>query len=116
MAIIAVNVNKERLKLVIISKPFTLSCFKIIEITPTSVVNIYANKKVAYGKIRPTDLVVLTTDGVHYAVQPEFMADIILKSGSCQEASYNLVQAAKVEVKYPDNMSAMVVHGNPNVN
>lgn len=36
------------LKLVIISKPFTLSCFKIIEITPTSVVNIYANKKVAY--------------------------------------------------------------------
>ena len=46
--IIAVNVNKERLKLVIISKPFTLSCFKIIEITPTSVVNIYANKKVAY--------------------------------------------------------------------
>ena len=69
-----------------------------------------------HGKIRPTDLVVLTTDGVHYAVQPEFMADIILKSGSCQEASYNLVQAAKVEVKYPDNMSAMVVHGNPNVN
>lgn len=39
MAIIAVNVNKERLKLVIISKPFTLSCFKIIEITPTSVVS-----------------------------------------------------------------------------
>ena len=68
-----------------------------------------------HGKIRPTDLVVLTTDGVHYAVQPEFMADIILESGSCQEASYNLVQAAKVEVKYPDNMSAMVVHGNPNV-
>ena len=52
MAIIAVNVNKERLKLVIISKPFTLSCFKIIEITPTSVVNIYANKKVAYWSYR----------------------------------------------------------------
>ena len=48
MAIIAVNVNKERLKLVIIYKPLTLSCFKIIEITHTSVVNIYANKKVAY--------------------------------------------------------------------
>ena len=56
MAIIAVNVNKERLKLVIISKPFTLSCFKIIEITPTSVVNIYANNpehvKVA-GALKP---------------------------------------------------------------
>ena len=67
------------------------------------------------GSIRPTDLVVLTTDGVHYAVQPEFMADIILGSNSCAQASANLIEAAKVQVKYPDNMTAMIIHGNPNV-
>lgn len=71
--------------------------------------------QVDHGKMRPTDLLILTTDGVHYAIQQEFMADIILNSSSCSEAAYNLVQAAKVEVKYPDNMSAMVIHGNPNI-
>lgn len=67
------------------------------------------------GRIKSTDLIVMTTDGVHYAIRDEFMANIVLESDSCQQASYNLVQAAKIEVKYPDNMSAMVIHGNPDV-
>lgn len=67
------------------------------------------------GTIKPKDLLIMTTDGVHYAIRNEFMTNIVLESGSCTEAAHNLVQAAKMEVKYPDNMSAMVIHGNPDV-
>lgn len=51
----------------------------------------------------------MTTDGVHYAIQPQAMAEIILKSQDCEMAAYNLVDAAKNIIKYPDNMSAMVL-------
>lgn len=66
------------------------------------------------GKIRDTDLVILTTDGVHYAVREPFIPELVLAGDNCTAASANLVSAAK-ELKYPDNMSAMVVHGNPDV-
>ena len=64
------------------------------------------------GKIRDSDLLVLTTDGVHYAVRPEAMASIILDSADVMDAAYTLVQAAN-STKINDNVTAMVVHKTP---
>ena len=52
----------------------------------------------------------MSTDGVHYAVQPDAMATIILESKDCMEAAKNLIDASKNIIKYPDNMSAMVIY------
>ena len=61
------------------------------------------------GRIKDSDIILMTTDGVHYAIQPQAMAEIILKSQDCETAAYNLVDAAKNIIKYPDNMSAMLL-------
>ena len=32
------------------------------------------------GRIKDDDIILMTTDGVHYAIQPQAMAEIILKA------------------------------------
>lgn len=61
------------------------------------------------GKIKENDILVLTTDGVHYAIRPEYITNIILESSGPSTASENLVTAAKDVVQYPDNISAIVI-------
>lgn len=61
------------------------------------------------GKIKPNDLFFLSTDGIHYAIQPEAIKKIILESQSPEAAAANLVDAAKNVIKYPDNMSAVII-------
>lgn len=62
------------------------------------------------GKFRQNDMFILTSDGVHYAIRPEYISKIILDStASCEAATYNLIMAARDVSKYPDNMSAMIV-------
>lgn len=62
------------------------------------------------GYFKENDLILMTTDGVHYAIQPNAMANIILNSANCENATANLIDAAKNIVKYPDNMTAMLIH------
>lgn len=63
------------------------------------------------GVMKDKDLILMTTDGVHYALRPDAMAEIILNSPSeGTEATNALIQAARDIVKYPDNMSAMLVY------
>lgn len=59
--------------------------------------------------IKKDDIVLMTTDGIHYAIRSEAMCDIVLQSGSCSDAVCSLIEAAKLE-KYPDNMSAIVAY------
>lgn len=59
--------------------------------------------------IKKDDILLMTTDGIHYAIRPEALCDIVLQSGSCSDAVKSLIEAAKLE-KYPDNMSAIVVY------
>lgn len=66
------------------------------------------------GKIKENDLILLTSDGIHYAIQPNAIAEIVLKSNDCVNASKNLIDAAKNIIKYPDNMSAMIITRNKN--
>ncbi len=61
------------------------------------------------GKIRENDILVLTTDGLHYAVRTEVMAELVLESTSPEEASQTLIAAAK-STGYPDNMSSIVLY------
>lgn len=63
------------------------------------------------GKLQEQDLVLMTTDGIHYALRPDAMSEIILNSPpEGTEATNALVNAAKNIVKYPDNMSAMLIY------
>lgn len=59
--------------------------------------------------IRKDDIILMTTDGIHYAIRPEAMCDIVLQSGSCIDAAESLIKAAKLE-KYADNMSVIVAY------
>ncbi len=62
------------------------------------------------GKIKDRDILLMTTDGIHYAIRQNAITDIVLKSHNCRDAAANLVNAAKNIIKYPDNMSAMLIH------
>lgn len=58
--------------------------------------------------LKERDFVIVTTDGIHYAVRPEALAQIVLESGDCDPAVRNLVDSAKTQ-NYSDNMSAIIL-------
>lgn len=60
------------------------------------------------GKIKTNDFILMTTDGIHYAVRPEPMAQLVMASENCDSAVQALVDAAK-SLKYSDNMSAVLL-------
>ena len=60
------------------------------------------------GSIKEQDFLLLTSDGIHYALRPEVMSDLIMASQNCDDAVDTLIRAA-YSVKYNDNMSAMLV-------
>ena len=68
------------------------------------------SEKASDGKLKENDIVLMSSDGLQYAIQPDAMAAIILESKDCMEASKNLIDASKNIIKYPDNMSAMVIY------
>ena len=59
--------------------------------------------------LKKDDIILMTTDGIHYAIRPEALSDIVLQSGSCADAAKSLIEAAKLE-KYADNMSVIVAY------
>ena len=66
------------------------------------------------GKLRDKDLLVMTTDGVHYAIREEYIARIVLESDDVEAASGNLIAGSRM-MKYPDNSTAMVIRKNGNL-
>ena len=61
------------------------------------------------GKLKEDDIIIMTTDGIHYAIRPEHIMNIVFESQDVVPACNNLINAAKNIIKYPDNMSAIVV-------
>lgn len=61
------------------------------------------------GTLKKGDLLVLTTDGIHYAIRPEYISDIILQSDGWATASKALIEGAKMQ-KMNDNMTAAIVY------
>lgn len=68
---------------------------------------IYVNE----GRIKDNDIILMTSDGVHYAIRPEFITSIVLESENPISAAENLVKSSKDIVQYPDNISAIVIVG-----
>lgn len=60
-----------------------------------------------YGTIKENDVLLLTSDGIHYAVREEEMLRLVLQS-SVDDACPVLIEGAK-SVNYPDNMAAIVI-------
>lgn len=60
------------------------------------------------GKAKSGDMILMTSDGIHYAVRPEPMVDIIMAAGNCDDAAQSLI-AAGISQKRPDNMAAMLL-------
>lgn len=58
---------------------------------------------------KTNDIALMTSDGIHYAIRLESMSQIILESQDCLQASQNLVEAAKDVIKYPDNVTAVLI-------
>lgn len=59
--------------------------------------------------LKQNDILLLTTDGIHYAVRQEAMLDIVIASDNCRAAADNLIDAAKM-LEYNDNMTAAVIY------
>jgi serine/threonine protein phosphatase PrpC len=64
------------------------------------------------NKIKNGDIIVMTTDGIHYAIKENAIRDIVLRSENTSGAAQSLILAAR-EMKYEDNMSAMVLYSIP---
>lgn len=77
----------------------------------TSAIGMVAEPEIQYfeGPVKENDIILMTTKGIHFAVRPEPMMDIALRSGNCEDAVKSLVEAAK-STKYVDNMTAMMVY------
>ena len=65
--------------------------------------------QVMSANVKENDILLLTTDGIHYAVRPEVMLEIVIGSDNCGKAVENLIYAAKTQ-EYNDNMSAAVIY------
>lgn len=60
------------------------------------------------GKVKDKDGILLTTDGIHYAIRPEAISEIISKAPTLEEGCNTLIAASK-ELKYIDNASAILI-------
>lgn len=61
--------------------------------------------------LKDNDFILMTTDGVHYAIRPEFYWEIISRSASCDESVKSIIMAAKAQ-EYADNMTALLLWNN----
>lgn len=61
------------------------------------------------GRLKRGDILLATTDGVHYGIRPEAMANIVVSSDNLESASKALTKAAVME-KVPDNGTAVLIY------
>ena len=64
------------------------------------------------SRLKEKDILLMTTDGIHYAIRPDAIAEIVVSSASCELATASLIQAGKM-LKYVDNMSAIMIFLTP---
>lgn len=57
--------------------------------------------------LRENDFILMTTDGIHYAIRPDAMLELLRRCQTCEEGVKTLVAAAK-ELEYADNMTAIL--------
>lgn len=57
------------------------------------------------------DIILLTTDGIHYCLTQNDIQNFILKSDTCDDIAKTLIETAK-SLNYSDNMSAIAIWNN----
>jgi protein phosphatase len=62
------------------------------------------------AKLKNGDIILMTTDGLHYSLRPDAMVSVILDAGTCDAAAESLVTAGIMTKGMIDNMSAVVVY------
>ena len=60
-------------------------------------------------ELENNDILVMTTDGIHYSFMADVMNGLILNSTSLDEASDTLIQTALKEKRFSDNISANII-------
>lgn len=90
--------------------PFEEYYFHPDRLNLTSGIGIFANPfvQVFSAGLKDKDVLLLSTDGIHYAIKPDAISRIIMASDSCESAAANLISGG-IEMKYNDNMSAVVI-------
>lgn len=58
--------------------------------------------------LKEQDILLMTSDGIHCAIRPDIIMDILAQSNTCADMIDSLIQTAKF-TKYPDNMSAVII-------
>lgn len=61
------------------------------------------------GKMSDGDIYLLTTDGIHYAINEKAMKTLVLEGANVDGACQNLITGAKEDIGYPDNMSVITI-------
>lgn len=78
-------------------------------------IGISATPIVQVGQIqlKKNDVIVMTTDGIHYAYRKEAFFDILMNTQTMDEAAEQMVETALQLKVYPDNISVNVIwyHG-----
>ena len=64
------------------------------------------------GKMMDGDIYIMTTDGIHYAINENAMKTLVLNGENADNACHNLIMGAKEDIGYPDNMSVIVIAKN----
>jgi len=79
-------------------------------LTMTSGVGMYRDMQIQSfgGNMQENDILIMTTDGVHYAVRAEHIARLVLEQATVDDAARALIEGAK-SVGYTDNMTAAVI-------
>lgn len=62
--------------------------------------------------LRDNDFILMTTDGIHYAVRPDAFLELLRRCETCQDGVRSLIFAAK-ELEYADNMTAVLLWNLP---
>ena len=85
-----------------------LSLYNGIGISPTPEV------QTAAVQLKKNDVVIMTTDGIHYAYRKEALFDILLNTETMDKAAERMIETALKLRVYPDNISVNVMwyHGN----
>ncbi len=60
-------------------------------------------------KLRKNDVVVMTTDGIHYSYRPNAFFDILMDAPTMDDAADKMIQTALDLNNYPDNLSCIVM-------
>ena len=80
----------------------------------TSALGVFSDPDIqtSTSRFEKNNIIVMTTDGIHYPLWQASILDLVLKAENTSSACKALIDAAKI-MQYPDNMSAMVIYSLP---